>query len=194
MASNQTQDRYISVGDIAKNVGGQISNLDGERALELDELLLLRKAKDKTLTREYNRLLNVLGPNHPRSVRLLNKIDVNRGLINDLAAEAVRAKTSLPDPNENGWVLCGFVRDKNLRGMAKVMVALYTPSGNEAKDLGTATTNEDGYFRLDADGGLITKYPLIQARVLDGASTIHSDDNLLQPKIGRVDYREMVIT
>lgn len=194
MLNNQTQDKFISLDDISKNVGEQFSNLDGERADELDALLLLRKAKDNTLTREYNRLLNVLGPNHPRSVRLLNKMDVNRSLMRDLAAEIVRARTSLPDASASSWILCGFVRDKNLSGMAKATVALYTPNGNEAKDLGTATTNEDGYFRFDVGGGLITKYPLIQARVRDGASTIYSDDNLLQPKIGRVDYREMVIT
>lgn len=194
MLNNQSQNNYVSPGDISKNVGGHISNLDTERADELEALLLLRKAKDKTLTREYNRLLSVLGPSHPRALKLLNKIDVNRSLMNDLAAEAVRARATIPDPNANGWVLWGFVRDKTMRGMAKVTVVLYTPNGNEAKDLGTATTNEDGHFRLDADGGLITKYPFIQARVGDGASTIHSDDNLLQPKIGRVDYLEMVVT
>lgn len=194
MLNNQTQNKYISGDEVSKSVGGQISNLDAERADELEDLLLLRKAKDKTLTREYNRLLSVLGASHPRSLKLLNKMDVNRSLMNDLAAEAVRARATIPDPNPNGWVLWGFVRDKNLRGVAKVAVALYTQGGNEAKDLGTATTNEDGHFRLDADGGLITKYPLVQARVGDGASTIHSDDNLLQPKIGRVDYLEMVVT
>ena len=194
MLNNQSQNKYVSADDISKNVGGNLSNLDAERADELEALLLLRKAKDKTLMREYNRLLNVLGVSHPRALRLLNKIDVNNSLINDLAAEVVRARATIPDPSANGWILWGYVRDKTLRGVAKVAVALYTQNGNEAKDLGAATTNEDGYFRLDADGGLITKYPFIQARVRDGASTIHADDNLLQPKLGRVDYLEMVIT
>lgn len=191
--NNQPQASYISVGDVAKNVDGQLSNLDEGRAAELDSLLLLRKAKDKALVREYNRLLNVLGPNHPRSIRLLNKIDVNQSLLADLAAETVRARTVLPNANANGWILYGFVRDKHLRGMPKVAVALYTPNGIEAKELGSATTDGNGYFRLDVDGGLLGKYPFLHARVHDGSSTIHSDDTLLQPKIGRVDYREMIV-
>jgi hypothetical protein len=188
-----SQNKYFSVDDLSRNVGQRLSGLDDERAAALDALLVLRKAKNNTLTREYNRLLDVLGPNHPRSVRLLNKIDVNRSLMNDLAAEAVRAKTELPDPNPNGWILSGFVRDRDLKGVSKATVALYTPNGSEAKDLGTATTNEAGYFRLDVDGGLIGKYPLLQARVMDGASTIGSDDKPLQPKIGSVDYSEIVV-
>lgn len=191
--NNQYQDKYISLGDISKGVSTQLAGLDDERALALDALYVLRKAKANTLVREYNRLLNVLGPNHPRSVRLLNKIDVNGSLMDDLAAEMVRARTALPDPNLNGWILSGFVRDKHLRGMAKVTVALYTPNGTEAKELGSAIANGNGYFRLDVNGGLLSKYPLLQARVLDGASTIYSDDTLLQPKIGHVDYRELVV-
>ncbi|HJR08372.1 MAG TPA: hypothetical protein VJ842_14015 [Pyrinomonadaceae bacterium] len=188
-----SQNKNFTVDDLSKYVGENLSGLDDERAVALDALLVLRKAKNNTLVREYNRLLNVLGPNHPRSARLLNKIDVNRSLMNDLAAEAVRARTELPDPNPNGWILSGFVRDKELRGVSKLSVALYTLNGNEAKDLGRATTNEDGYFRLDADGGLISKYPLLQARAVDGASTIGSDEKPLQPKIGGVDYRELII-
>ena len=192
--NNQTQDRFIPVGEIAKNVGERLSDLDDERAVALDALLLLRKAKANTLVREYNRLLNVLGPNHPRSVKLLNQIDVNRSLTDDLSAEAVRARTNLPSPNANAWTVCGFVRDKRLRGVANLNVAFFTPNGNEAKEFGSAKTNDNGYFWLGVDGALITKFPLVHARVLDtAATTLHTDDTLLQPKVGSVDYREMVI-
>ena len=192
--SNQTQDSFIPVGDIAKNVGERLSDLDDERAVALDSLLLLRKAKANTLVREYNRLLNVLGPNHPRSVKLLNQIDVNKNLTGDLAAEAVRARTKLPNPTAHAWTVCGFVRDQKLRGVPKLTVAFFTPSGNEVKEFGSAKTNNNGYFWLDVDGAIITKFPLVHARVLDtAAATIHTDDTLLQPKVGSVDYREMVI-
>jgi hypothetical protein len=193
LVNNNPQNKYLSVDSFSKNVSEHLSGLDAGRADALDALLLLRKAKGNTLMREYNRLLNVLGPNHPRSIRLLNKIDVNTGLMSDLAAEAARAKIDLPDANPTSWILSGFVRDKGLRGVAKMTVALYTPNGNEAKELGRATTNETGHYRLDVDAAAVSKYPFLRAHVTDGSSTIISDDKLLQPKAGSVDYREMVI-
>ena len=189
-----SQNLYFSVNDLSKKVGDQLSGLDDERSVALESLLLIRKAKDNTLTREYNRLLNVLGPNHPRSQRLLNKIDVNRNLMNDLAAEAVRARIKLPDVSPDIWILTGFVRDPKLTGLPGLIVAFYSVNNTEAKELGSAKTNAAGHFRIDVDGALLSKYPFVYVGVFDEGKNIYKDEDALQPKAGSADYREMIVS
>src|SRR5690242_14990702 len=129
------QQRTITVDDISRGVDAGVETIDGQRADALDRLNQIRSVKASSMQREQARLAAKYGDNHPRVQALTNRIAINEGLIANLTAESARARTVLPTVDENRWVLHGYVRDEDQKGLSGLTVALYDQSNEWVREL-----------------------------------------------------------
>lgn len=190
MATN----KQILLSDVDKAIDDGIAGGDQARAESLAHLQTVRRAKDTQLQREQGRLTAKLGADHPRVLALAEKITVNRGLAQEVTLETARAKTEVPAADDQTWIVRGFVRDKNGKGVPKLTIALYggrERTANWIKELGYACTNDQGYFKLEARN-FKSPFTPVYLRVLNPqGGTLFNDANPLTPTAGQVDYREI---
>ena len=183
-----------SSDQISQALQDNLPEVDRMRATALDNLQLLRTARAEGLRSEHERLSIKLGADHPRVAELASLRADNEQFINGLAVENERARVEVPQTDAQAWVLHGFVRDQQLRGVANVTVALYDASGNWIQQLGYAGTSANGYFRLEARNLAGLKPPLFVHVLSNQASHLHTDNVPLTPEVGAVVYHEVVIS
>jgi hypothetical protein len=187
------KDRKISLDDLSSHIDKGIAGADVLRANELGRLQVVLRAKGANLRRERARLSAKLGATHARVTELASKIEINRGLLGDVATETERARTPVPDADAKTWVLHGYVRDPERNGVANLTVALYDERARWIEPLGYACTEENGYFRLESHTfGEVTRPAFI--RVLNQQRVhLYADAVPFTPAGGHVDYREIVL-
>lgn len=184
--------RDVPASEVAQQVDQSIAGADTHRADELDHLRILREAQAGGMERETARLTAKLGPDHPRVAALTNAIEVNRELVSNLTIEVDRARTTVT-PEQNSWILHGYVRDQDLKGVAGLTVALYDEKPVWVEQLGFACTNGNGYFRLTAKD-IAGPGRSVFVRVLNNGTFLYADSSELKPQLGRVDYREITLS
>jgi hypothetical protein len=214
--ASQTETKQISFSSISEAVEQGIAGADPARAVGLLGLHRVRAAKTKGMEREQARLSKKLGPRDPRVLALNRNIELNRGLVRDLAVELDHAGIEAPIADANTWIVHGFVRDRALKGIPKLTVAIYDGKGAWIQALGFACTDERGYFKLSfssakpgagtrsvATTGATTVSATITAATCGPELFIHVLDKTgahifidkgpltLQP--GNVDYREIIL-
>jgi hypothetical protein len=191
MAQNKT----ITVDDVSRGIDKGLNTADQHRAATLEGLQSVRNAKATSLQREQTRLTLKYGADHPRVQALTAKAALNQGLVSNLAAETVRAKTEVPIVDERTWVLHGYVRDPNGTAAPNVTVALYDQKGGRLDSLGYACTNGDGYFRVvSRDSKNIGASPAYIRVLNNQGAVLYADSKALIPKLGGVDYREITLS
>ena len=202
------KERSIPLNTISETLEKGLSGTDAERKMGIGRLMRVRDVKATRLEREKLRLSKKLVTNHPRVMELTNKIEVNRGLIRDLEVQRDHAGTEIPGTDENTWVLHGFVRDKNFKGVPNLTVALYDQQGKWVGQLGYACTDKTGYFKLsyshmrdDSEkpwfttlAGKTKQGPQVFIHVSDQKGMLlYTDKQPLTPELGQVDYREIIL-
>jgi len=186
-------DRELNAGEVSQQVGNSITAADQQRAMELERLKIISEAKAGSMEREAARLGAKLGLEHPRVQALTDAIEINRGFLRDLVIEVERARTDIPTVDEKSWVLHGYVRDQDLKGVAGLTVAVYDEKGVWVERLGFACTKEKGYFRLTATDLAIADRPVF-IRVLNNGALLYADKSGLKPEMGKMDYREITLS
>ncbi len=183
-----------SLNQISQALQNNLPEVDRLRATALDDLQLLRTARAEGLRSEHERLTARLGAEHPRVAELASRRAENEQFRGGLAVESQRARVEVPQADKQTWVLHGFVRDQQFRGVADVTVALYDASGSWAQQLGYASTSANGYFRLEARSLANLKPPLFVHVLTGHAAHLHTDNVPLTPELGSVLYHEVVIS
>jgi hypothetical protein len=205
-------ERDVSPEEASEAIETQIAGLDPQRAEALEGLQKLRAARGIGYVREQKRLALKYGADSPRVAELAEKARFNKDLSRDLAFEITRAKTETPVVDENGYVLHGFVLDRQGQPIPRLTVAVYDAKGNWIRVLGHGYTDEHGYFILRYSGGpadlkerdainLITPsaaaaQPRLIARiyVLDAKGvTLHIEKEPLEPQLGEIDFCVIIL-
>jgi hypothetical protein len=184
--------REITAAEVTQQLDQSIAGADTQRADGLDQLKTMREARAGGMEREAARLSAKLGPDDPRVLELTSAIETNRELVSHLTVEVERARTIVPS-DEKSWILHGYVRDPNLKGVGGLTVAPYDEKAVWVERLGFACTNETGYFRLAATD-LAGLDRAVFVRVLDKQNLLYADKSELKPSLGRVDYREITLS
>ena len=191
------QEKKLNLTSVARGIESGIETADAERAKALEHLQLVRNTKAKGLTSEHARLADKYGDKHPRVIALAARIKLNEGLLSNLSAEVVRARTEIPRVDETSWVLHGFVRDLNGKPLSQLTIAPYNradKSGVWVKELGYACTKEPGYFKIEAKG-IKPGHEKIFLRALNrDGDTLFCDSQGNTPRPGGLDYREIRIS
>ncbi|HEY3038875.1 MAG TPA: hypothetical protein VGJ66_09075 [Pyrinomonadaceae bacterium] len=183
-----------ALNQISRALQDNLPEVDRLRATALEDLHLLRSARAEGLLSEQERLTGKLGADDPRVAEIALRRADNDELISGLAVESERARVAVPEVDKETWVLHGFVRDQQLRGVAGVTVALYDASGNWMQQLGYAGTSANGYFRLEARSLANLKPPLFVHVLTSQAAHLHTDNVPLTPELGSVLYHEIVVS
>jgi hypothetical protein len=212
--ASQVETKRIPFSTISQTLEQGIDGADPARADGLQRMHQLRAVKATSLEREKVRLSKKLGAQHSRVLALNERIEFNRSLVRDLAVEVEHARTQIPTVDKDGWVLHGFVRDKDFQGVPNLTVAIYLAGGTWVQQVGNACTDDKGYFKLSysrsrpdktedsekrtvfvaAAAGAETRGPEVFIHVLDKSGAhIYIDRQPLTPQLGNVDYREIIL-
>ena len=183
----------ISFAEVTRELDRGVEGADALRANRLDGLTTMRVVKEKRLKREQARLAAKLGSTHPRVTEIDERLTLNTMMIRDLKLESGRAHTEAPQVDQNTWLLHGFVRDKTLKAVPNLTVALFDPNGGRVNGLGHGCTDANGYFRITSKNVNNAGQAFVRVLSKDGA-ILFADKNVLQPQAGSIDYREIILS
>lgn len=174
-----------------------LAQADALRANLLSGLQRLRTAKLKSTERELNDTASRLGDDHPRVLKLKAEVAAGQRVNGQLGAEVDRSGLTPQAVTERGWVLHGFVRNRDLQPLADLTVALFDSSNRWIEKLGHTCTDNRGYFRLCFTGG---KEPAAEQwrEVFVGVSdakqkVLYRDKKPMKVVVGGVQYREIIV-
>ena len=195
MVTNRNN-KQIPLSDIERGIEAGVSGADPLRIAGLENLNRVRRTKAKSQQRQYARLSRRLGADHPRVLALSKKMEANQTLIRNLDLERDRAQTDIPTRDSQAWILYGFVRDRTLKGLPNLTVALYDKEKKWIESLGFACTNLKGSFQLVATPSPdILKSMQVFIHVLDQQrKPLYMGQQALTPALGQVDYCEITIS
>jgi hypothetical protein len=185
--------REFSFAEVTTQLDKGVEGADALRASRLDGLTAMRGVKENRLKREQARLAAKLGAAHPRVTEIEQQLALNAIMIRDLKLESARAHTEAPQVDENTWLLHGFVRNKELKGVPNLTVALFNPNGERIDELGHGCTDANGYFRLTSKNANNAGQAQIRVLSKEGA-VLFADKNPVQPQAGSIDYREIILS
>lgn len=189
--------------------------LDELRVLQLGDALRLQSAQGRMQVREYERLKNKFGNDHPRTLNAAAKIALGKEHMRSISI--VHAAASKPQPD--AWIVHGHVRTQNLKPVPGVTVALYTKDGEWLRAFGHDCTDTEGHFKLRVKGDTkagqdmsdikgvresatlssmktetTATDPKVFLRVTDTRQALLGSDPVpLTPRLGQVDYREIIL-
>ena len=186
--------------DIVNKVDKAFNSLDEQRAKGLEKIEIVQNVKNSTLESERVRLTKKYGADHPRVKKINSRLTYNQGFMHDLAVEIERAKPKVLDIDQNTWILHGFLRDKGLKGLPDLTVALYDQEGNRIRQLGYACTEKIGYFKIsygrstDNTAEQIVQGIQVLIYILDKQGVqLYVDKRPVVPKLGQINYREIIL-
>ena len=186
-----------SKGDIDLEDLGSLSDrgvkaLDEIRAMQLAGSMQLQSAKDHVYEREYSRLERKYGKEHPRTMGMAAKMEMNRNHIQGFAMEYAAATTPRPDAGE-GWGVDGFVRTSDGDPVPGATVAAYDRKGVWHQELGYACTDEKGYFSMVAEKLPDNPPRPVFMQVSKGKRILPSSESRLVPVSGNRDRVEIIV-
>lgn len=192
--NNQQENSRISLGEISQALQRGVDDADLARAAGLEGLQGIRAAKSIGMQREFMRLSEKLGDEHPRVLALADALTNNQNLIRHLAVEIDRVNTQVPIVSKDNWVVHGFVRNQDGKGVSALTLTLHDSQGIRARELGHACTVGRGYFKLECGNLLGKSARPLYLHIIDGQGRLLFRDDLpLMPIAGQVDYREIIL-
>lgn len=161
---------------------------DNYRAENLKNLVSARQVQTNQLDREYSRLVQKYGEDHPLTVQTETKIEFNRLHEAEIQKEIVRVETPAPTTEKKKWTIYGYVLSADGKAVGGVLVFLFDEKKQKVGAVEPIKTNENGYFILETED--IKKLP---DAVYAGVSPREINPQSLKPEAGKTDYVEIVL-
>lgn len=189
-----------SESEIFAKVDDTFTGLDQERLAGLQQMQGLQAIKQQTQQQEKKRLTLKYGEDHPRVVKINERMRYDEAANIELHHEIEKSQIKLPDVDRNSWLVHGRVLDQNRKGVPKLTLSLHDENDQWLEALGHACTNEQGYFVLRYHGteGQEPRIPDTQKLFLivtDAENQVrHRETEPLYLDLGVIDYRLIVLT
>ena len=188
------QQKKISFDDVSREFDQGVAGADTLRADSLGQLNSMRAVKDKRMKRERGRLAAKLGENHPRIAAIDNRLKLNAAMIRDLKLEAARARTQVPQVDNNTWALHGYVRDKAHQPASNLVVALFDSAGGQVSGADHGCTDSNGYYQIKKNTTGTASTDVFVRVLSKSRSLLYADNVPLTPAAGIIDYREIILS
>ncbi len=124
------------------------SNINAQTAQQLTSITLVRQARINQQQREATALTAEYGATDSGVVALNASISDQQSLAGVLGATRDIATTTAPTVPQNGWILHGRVRDKNLQPIATLTICLVDEQKSFLSAYGYAYTDATGYYSI----------------------------------------------
>jgi hypothetical protein len=165
--------------------------IDASQALQFAEGLRLGSSLGSVNAREYARIEQKYGKDHPRTRQMALRMEANEVARKELFTRYVTASTPPPDPGE-GWAVDGFVRTADGEPVPGLTVAAFDDQNQWYRELGYGCTNEKGYFSMVVEK-LPDQGPVVFMRALKGRRLLPSNEVRLTPAPKSNDRVEIII-
>jgi hypothetical protein len=166
--------------------------LDESQAMQFAEGLRLNNAAAVVFGREEKRLIQKYGKDDPRVKEMSLRVEASAVAKADLFSRYKDAMTP-PATVKEGWTVDGFVRGPDGRGIGGLTVAAYDREGNKHKELGQATTDDQGHFAIKVEKFPAEPPKQVFMRASKGTRVLPSNDVVLTPKAGVSERIEIII-
>ncbi len=194
------EQRTFSEAEIIGKIDTSLDEVDNLRLDGLNRLRLMHDVKKRGLVKEHQRLVDYLGPEHPRVKTLAARISSQEMLDQDLESEINRAQIQVPTVAADSWMVHGLVLGKASQGQSGLTVGLYDEKSKWLRELGHSCTDARGYFALVYHPHVSIAQQAFESmqvflQVSDqNAKVLYKDPEPLSPKIGQIDYRVIHLT
>ena len=195
MEINQLNDN-----EITRRLDEAFSLIDNQRSDGLKKLKSIRLVKNKILIKERSRLEQKYGPSHPRLKAMSDRIESNEEILKHLEVEIEKSKITLPDFDQNTWIVHGQVLNKDKTPVSDVTVSLHNRDKKWIKQLGYTCTDQHGYYvlRYRLEEG---QAPSVDENedlflIVSGSNheLLHCESNPIHISLGRIDSLKIVLT
>jgi hypothetical protein len=193
MRNKQSGERVID------RIEDAISSMDERRARGLERLKSLQDIKSRALEKEQLRLSKKEGAGHPRVRKVASRLAYNQDMLRELDVEIESAGIKTPTFDGRTWMVHGRVLDENGVAVQGLTVSLFDEDGNWIRQMGHACTDERGHFAIVCPAKKRERAEVLESErllltVTDKESRIlHQDSEPLYLRIGRIDYREILL-
>jgi len=190
MKANEKENPNFTFTDQFKTRAFELVN--ESQAMQWAEGLRLNQAAAVVFSREEKRLLQKYGKDDPRAKEMALRVEASAMAKADLFARYKDAMTPQEPVNE-GWAVDGFVRGADGHGLGGLTVAAYDQGGSSLKDLGQATTDDQGSFAIKLEKLPADSSKSVFMRASKGSRVLPSNDVVLTPKAGEFKHIEIIV-
>jgi len=196
-------EKYLQ--QLENQVQKTVDDADPFRVQSYGQLERVQLVKQQVLKKQKQRLTSKLGADHPKVKKINNRVVLRTQVLRGVQLERKRSETKQPDIDPKDWILHGYLYGEKQQPLTAVYVMLADKSGKLIKQLGRASSDRKGYFRLIAEDiakllgsggetGEIGKKIVVYAQVQDEKGVVlHRSEQALRPGPAQTDYLEIVV-
>lgn len=186
--------------EILRKIDLYLDSVDQWTRDGLTELSDLQHYKQRAGVQKRKRAIIKYGHEDPKAHNATANLKSTQDFLNAIKIEKDKADITPTDIREDAWLLHGRVLDERRNGVKGQTVSLFGKDQKWVRELGFACTDERGYFAItypEKEGSPVD-IPDTQALFLtltdQQNQVIHREDEPLFVAIGRVDYREILLS
>ena len=138
----------ISIDRFVKILNSSFETFDKTNKEDLKTALETQKTKNKLRLGERERLIKKYGNDHPRVKVAEARISIFNQLIKYTKLMANIKGLNELEPSKNLWIVHGYITDTKGNGLKGLKVSLYDKDLLFDDQLGTTSTDQDGYFKI----------------------------------------------
>jgi hypothetical protein len=207
---NNSRPVTVSNTEVLRALDERTAGADHARLDRLHALRRVAGARNATLEREHERLVQKHGEDHPLAAAAAARLEAGNASLRALAFEIGRTSLQPPKPSTTAWTVFGIVCAQDGTPLEGVEVAVVDASGKKIAPGELVPTETDGVFSIvlaqppDNPPGKTTGKQDKPEK--DNAGSVHLevfrsgtrriavDAVQFAPAAGVVDYREIVVT
>jgi hypothetical protein len=171
----------ISQEDLVSKSSDALNEVEAQRQIELDNLLLLKKVQSDNLQSEQKRLAAKYGDNHPRVQYAQQQMAYNQEVSTSVKQELTRSSIKTSQVEANTARLHGIVYDGEMPQKG-IIVLLVNTNREPVKELGNVCSSSQGYYSLVLNERQLKQLEEMSSKesvylaAIDGNNTFHFRD------------------
>ena len=175
------------------------ASLDEQRANGLLRMRDFQATQTNMLEKEQARLEKKYSADHPRVMKIAERLSYNEGLRPELDREIEKSKIVIPEIDANTWMVHGRVMKTDGVALSGLSVSLYDEEEQWVSQLGHSCTDELGHFVLQYKIAENDRSPLSDSQKLfltvkdSNHNRLYQATEPLYMRLGTIDYRLIVI-
>lgn len=167
--------------------------IEKARLQSLMQLKMIHTIKNNTLQKEKERLSKKLGKDHPRIKQIDDHLKQNANFVKALNVETKLANITVPEFDAKTWLVHGRVVEETFLGISGLTVSFFNKNNHWIKSLGSACTDETGYFALVIKPERSVSEKLFLTVTNHDQKILYQEETPLYIKPGEIECRNIIL-